>query len=182
MTIKIIQHYVDGEGVTQRGAPKTFLFTGEEIQHKAVYFNDHNHFLELYKEYRGDYVIGVPIDAWKDKAIMEDGLFIDGAFADNMPVNIARQLGFKKVLSVDVSPLRQVSRSNLKNSFDVMFRAMSCAIRNAHRDVKATVAIEAYKGAYNLDFDHVKTLIEVGEQAVQNNELLIRRKFSSFRS
>ena len=113
---------------------------------------------------------------------MEDGLFIDGAFADNMPVNIAHQLGFKKVLSVDVSPLRQVSRANLKNSLEVMFRAMSCAIKNAHRNVKATVAIEAYIGAYNLNFDHVKELIEVGEQAVRKNELEIKRKFSSILS
>lgn len=113
---------------------------------------------------------------------MEDGLFIDGGFADNMPVNIAHQMGYKKVLSVDVSPLRQVSRSNLKNSFEVMFRAMSCSIKNAHRKEKATVAIEAYKGAYNFDFDHVKELIEVGEQAVRNNELKIKRKFSSWLS
>ena len=109
---------------------------------------------------------------------MEDGLFIDGAFADNMPVNIAHQMGYKKVLSVNVSPLRQVSRENLKNSLDVMFRAMSCSIKNAHRNVKATVAIEAYKGAYNFDFDHVKELIEVGEQAVRNHELKIKRSFS----
>jgi len=113
---------------------------------------------------------------------MEDGLFIDGGFADNMPVNIAHEMGYKKVLSVDVSPLRKVSRSDLKNSFDVMFRAMSCSIKNAHRKIKATVAIEAYKGAYNLDFEHVKELIEVGELAVRNNELKIKRKFSSFLS
>jgi NTE family protein len=113
---------------------------------------------------------------------MEDGLFIDGGFADNMPVNIAHQMGYKKVLSVDVSPLRQVSRSNLKNSFEVMFRAMSCSIKNAHRKEKATVAIEAYKGAYNFDFEHAEELIEVGEQAVRNHELKIKRKFSSWLS
>ncbi|MCK5817021.1 MAG: patatin-like phospholipase family protein [Candidatus Marinimicrobia bacterium] len=113
---------------------------------------------------------------------MEDGLFIDGGFADNMPINIAHQMGYKKVLSVDVSPLRAVSRSDLKNSFDVMFRAMSCSIKNAHRKNKATVAIEAYKGAYNMDFEHVKELIEVGEQAVRNHELKIKRKFSSWLS
>ncbi|MEA3391541.1 MAG: patatin-like phospholipase family protein [Candidatus Marinimicrobia bacterium] len=113
---------------------------------------------------------------------MQDGFYIDGAFADNMPVNIAHQMGYKKVLSVDVSPLRAVSRSDLKNSFDVMFRAMSCSIKNAHRKSKATVAIEAYKGAYNMDFEHVKELIEAGEQAVRNHELKIKRKFSSWLS
>jgi NTE family protein len=111
---------------------------------------------------------------------MEDGLYIDGAFADNMPINIAHQMGYKKVLSVDVSPLRRVSRANLKNSFEVMFRAMSCAIKNAHRKNKATVMIEAYKGAYNFDFEHAEELIEVGRQAVKNNEVKIKKKFTSW--
>ncbi|MEA2076804.1 MAG: patatin-like phospholipase family protein [Candidatus Marinimicrobia bacterium] len=110
----------------------------------------------------------------------EDGLYIDGAFADNMPVNIARQMGYRKVLSVDVSPMRRVSRTDIKNSFDVMFRAMSCSIKNAHRKQKATLAIEAYKGAYNFDFEHAEELIEVGQQAIRNNEIQIRKKFSSW--
>jgi NTE family protein len=111
---------------------------------------------------------------------MADGLYVDGAFADNMPVNIAHQMGYRKVLSVDVSPLRPVDRGDVKNSFEVMFRAMSCAIKNAHRKVKATVAIDAYKGAYNFDFDHVEILIEAGQQAVRDNERKIVKAFTPF--
>ena len=111
---------------------------------------------------------------------LDDGLYVDGAFADNMPVNIAYEMGYNKILSVDVSPLRKVKREDMKNSFDVLFRAMSCSIKNAHRKVNATVAIEAYKGAYNFDFEHAEELIEVGRQAVINNEVIIKRKFSSW--
>ena len=111
---------------------------------------------------------------------LNDGLYVDGAFADNMPVNIARKMGFRKILSVNVSPLRPVERKDIKNSFEVMFRAMSLAIKNAHNKVKATVAIEAYKGAYNFDFDHAEELIEVGCLAVKNNEREIRKKFTSW--
>lgn len=111
---------------------------------------------------------------------LKDGLYVDGAFADNMPVNIARKMGFRKILSVNVSPLRPVERKDIKNSFEVMFRAMSLAIKNAHNKVKATVAIEAYKGAYNFDFDHAEELIEVGCLAVRNNEREIRKKFTSW--
>ena len=110
---------------------------------------------------------------------LADGMYVDGAFADNMPVNIARDMGFRKILSVDVSPVRRVSRKDMSNSFEVLFRAMSCALKNAHRKVEATVSIEAYKGAYNMDFEHVEELIEVGRQAVKNNELKIRKRFSS---
>jgi len=108
-----------------------------------------------------------------------DGLYVDGAFSDNMPVNIAREMGYRRILSVDVSPLRPVNKQDVKNSFEVMFRAMSLAIKNAHRKVKATVAIEAYKGAYNFDFDHAEELIEVGRLAIRKNERVIRKKFSS---
>ena len=111
---------------------------------------------------------------------MKDGMYVDGAFADNMPVNIARDMGYRKILSVDVVPLRRVNRSDIKNSFEVVFRAMSCSLRNSHRKVKASVAIEAYKGAYNMDFEHVEELIEVGQQAVKNNERKIRKTFTSW--
>ena len=111
---------------------------------------------------------------------MNDGLYVDGAFADNMPVNIARDMGYRRILSVDVSPLRPVKKQDVKNSFEVMFTAMSLAIKNAHRKVKATVAIEAYKGAYNFDFDHAEELIEVGRLAIRKNEREIRKKFSSW--
>ena len=110
---------------------------------------------------------------------MKDGLYVDGAFADNMPVNIARDMGYRKILSVDVVPFRRVNRSDIKNSFEVVFRAMSCSMRNSHRKVRSSVAIEAYKGAYNMDFDHAEELIEVGRQAVKNNEVKIRKKFGS---
>lgn len=109
-----------------------------------------------------------------------DGLYIDGAFADNIPVNIARDMGFKKILSVDVSPLRPVDISGFKNSWDVMWRATSISIKNSHRPVKATVRIEAYKGAYNFDFEHAGELIDVGRQAVIDNEEKIKRAFSSW--
>lgn len=111
---------------------------------------------------------------------LEDGLYVDGAFADNMPVNIAHDLGYRRVLSVDVSPMREVRRSDIRNSFEVLFRAMSCSIKNAHRKVRATVAIEAYKGAYNFDFEHAEELIAVGQEAVRQHQDRILRKFTSW--
>lgn len=111
---------------------------------------------------------------------IDGGLYVDGAFADNMPVNIAKDMGFNKILSVDVSPLRSVDISGMNNSWEVMWRATSIAMKNTHRPVKATVHIEAYKGAYNFDFEHANELIDIGRQAVIDNESKIKRKFSSW--
>jgi NTE family protein len=111
---------------------------------------------------------------------LEDALYVDGAFADNMPVNIARDMGFRKILSVDVSPPRPLESDKIKNSLEATWRAMSISIKNSHRPVKATVHIEAYKGAYNFDFEHADELIDVGRQAVIDNELKIKRAFYSW--
>jgi NTE family protein len=108
----------------------------------------------------------------------ENILYVDGGFADNLPIHIAREMGFKKVLSVNVVPMRKISRENIRNGMDVLFRLMTITINELHRHEDATVNLTAYKGAYNFDFDHVDELVEVGELAVRNQSKLIRKKFS----
>jgi NTE family protein len=110
---------------------------------------------------------------------MNNTLYVDGGFADNLATHIARGMGYKKILSVNVVPLRPVSKVNIRNGLDVLFRLMTITIHGLHKEKDATVALTAYKGAYNFDFDRVDELVEVGEVAVRNQEKLIRKKFSS---
>ncbi len=111
-----------------------------------------------------------------------NGLYIDGGFADNVATHIAHRMGYKKILSVDVVPLRTVSKANIRNGMDVLFRAMTITVHNLHKQDYSTVAITAYKGAYNYDFDHVDELIEVGELAVRSKAARIRKKFTPWYS
>ncbi|MDZ7795861.1 MAG: patatin-like phospholipase family protein [Candidatus Marinimicrobia bacterium] len=107
-----------------------------------------------------------------------NGLYIDGGFFDNLPTFIAHDMGYNKILSVDVVPLRPVSKANIKNGMDVIFRAFTITVQNLHHRDHSTVSLTAYKGAYNYDFDHVDELIEVGEAAVRNKAGEIRKKFT----
>lgn len=104
-------------------------------------------------------------------------LYVDGGFSDNLPIHIAHEMGFKKILSVNVVPLRKLNRVNIKNGMDVLFRLMTITINGLHRKNDATVSLTAYKGAYNFDFDHIDDLVEVGELAVRNQDKLIRKNF-----
>jgi len=108
------------------------------------------------------------------------GLYIDGGFADNLPTHIAHSMGYKRILSVDVVPLRTVSKANIRNGLDVLFRTMTITIHSLHKRDYSTLALTAYKGAYNFDFDHVDDLVEVGETAVRNKAGIIRKKFTSW--
>ncbi|MBN2781250.1 MAG: patatin-like phospholipase family protein, partial [Candidatus Marinimicrobia bacterium] len=109
-----------------------------------------------------------------------ESLFIDGAFADNLPVHIAREMGYRKIMSVDVVPLRPVLKTNIRNGYDVLFRALTCSIHHLHKGPGATVSLTAYRGAFNFDFDHVQELVAAGQQAVRDQEKIIRKRFDSW--
>ncbi len=109
-----------------------------------------------------------------------DGLYIDGCFADNRPIHTAKEMGYKKILSVNVVPVRSLKKTDLKNGYDTLFRAMSIALNDVPETHKATVSLTAYKGAYNFDFNHIEELIAVGQQTVRDNETRIRKKFTSW--
>ncbi len=111
---------------------------------------------------------------------LDDGLYIDGCFTDNRPIHIAREMGYKKILSVNVVPVRPLEKSDLKNGYDILFRAVSIALSETPETHKATVSLTAYKGAYNFDFNHIEELITVGQQAVRDNETRIKKKFTSW--
>lgn len=108
---------------------------------------------------------------------MGEGLYVDGCVADNLAVHIAREKGYKKILSVNVSPLREIKKDQLKNSFETVFRAMSVSMQDKPEEHKATVELLAYEGAYNFDFSHAEKLIELGERVVRENESKILKKF-----
>jgi NTE family protein len=110
---------------------------------------------------------------------MDNTLYVDGGFADNLPTHIAREMGFKKILSIDVVPLRPVSKAKIRNGLDVLFRLMTITIHSLHKERDATVALTAYRGAYNFDFDHVDELVEAGEETIRDHEKTIKKNFSS---
>lgn len=99
-------------------------------------------------------------------------LLVDGGLADNMPVRIAREAGFKRVLAVDVWTFRRTEPSALKNGPAVIYRAFEIAAARSDRqsaDDRATFAIKADDGASPFDFARAKRLIRLGERAAEEH-------------
>ncbi|MDR3341774.1 MAG: patatin-like phospholipase family protein [Treponema sp.] len=105
----------------------------------------------------------------------------DGGLADNMPVAIARNEGFKRVLAVDVGAFHRISVSELKNGSQVVFRSLEAALylMRQKRASKADLTLHAGSGVSAFDFTHKQELIALGERAVRESEEAVRAFFSA---
>jgi len=97
--------------------------------------------------------------------------FVDGGLLNNMPVSIARNEGFDRVLAVNVTNFSQAKPENLKNGPQVIIRSIDCFIHAQDEGGKAqadlTITIKA--GAALFSFYRQKELIDVGKKAVSEN-------------
>ncbi|MDR1956560.1 MAG: patatin-like phospholipase family protein [Treponema sp.] len=118
--------------------------------------------------------------------IAEDGVpqcLVDGGLADNMPVYIARNEGFKWILAVDVCHFRAVPVSELKTGPHMVYRAIEVALNVMERKRRfpADLTIYAANQASAFNFFRKKELIELGERAVREGTPAIRAFFSGRR-
>jgi NTE family protein len=100
---------------------------------------------------------------------MGDLCLADGGLCDNMPVRIARNEGFKRVLAVDVGLFQPVSPSDLKTFSKIVYRSIEVMLdaMEKKRRPRATLTIHAANGALPFDFSRKRELIELGEQTVR---------------
>jgi NTE family protein len=96
----------------------------------------------------------------------------DGGLCDNMPVRIARNEGFRRVLAVDVDLFRPVPSSDLKTFSQIVYRSIEVMldVMEKKRRSRATLTLHAANGAFPFDFSRKRELIELGEQAVRECE------------
>jgi NTE family protein len=108
---------------------------------------------------------------------------VDGGLADNMPVYIARDEGFRRVLAVDVCDFKHVSVSTLRTGPHIVYRAIEVALHAMGRKHGSSADLTLYTAdqASPFNFFKKKELIELGEQAVQEREPQIQAFFSSMR-
>ncbi|MDR0555382.1 MAG: patatin-like phospholipase family protein [Treponema sp.] len=103
--------------------------------------------------------------------LIEEGrCLVDGGLADNMPVFIARKMGFKRILAVDVGNFSIRSLDEMKNVPQIVLRCFDTALNtmNGMRE-KADLTIHAVSSATPFSFFRKKELITLGEQAVREN-------------
>jgi NTE family protein len=97
--------------------------------------------------------------------------FVDGGLLNNMPVSIARNEGFDRILAVNVTNFSQAKPENLRNGPQVIIRSIDCFIHAQDEGGKAqadlTITIKA--GAALFSFYKQRELIDVGKKAVSDN-------------
>ena len=111
--------------------------------------------------------------------LMEGELcLVDGGLADNMPVAIARQEGYKKVLAINCNFFAAREASELKNGPQVVYRSIESAL-NAYEKhkLKANLTLTVTDEESPFSFFKQKELIELGEQAVKENMQVLQRFF-----
>ena len=112
--------------------------------------------------------------------VMEAGMcLVDGGLADNMPVTIARNEGFKRVLAVDVNSFTGLSPGALKTGPQVVYRSIECALlaQNNEKKKKASVTLDIRADATLFSFFKQKELIRLGEKAVADNMEALEKFF-----
>jgi NTE family protein len=105
----------------------------------------------------------------------------DGGIADNMPVHIAWEEGFTRILAINVYSFKPVPISSLKTGPKIVYRSLEVAQHSmdhkSGRDAELTIYAGDDTSAFN--FFRKKELITVGERAVEKHEEQLKTFFSS---
>ncbi|HCM28973.1 MAG TPA: patatin [Treponema sp.] len=98
-----------------------------------------------------------------------DRLLADGGLVDNLPVRLAREAGFSRVLAVDVFGIRRVKPETFKTVPVIVYRAFEIATARMDRDAvdRATLTLHADDGTSPFDFARARRLVALGEAAAR---------------
>ncbi|MFV2003684.1 MAG: patatin-like phospholipase family protein [Gammaproteobacteria bacterium] len=116
---------------------------------------------------------------------IDDTLLVDGGIANNIPVDIVRDMGADIVIVVDVSePL--ASKEEIQSGLDVTGQLTTIMTRRVANDQLATLSeqdvliIPAEKDASSSDFNEYPALIRAGEAAANKVLAAIKKHSLSF--
>ncbi len=103
--------------------------------------------------------------------VEKDGmLLVDGGLVDNLPTDVARDMGADIVIAVDVtSPLKK--QDEIRTLFDVVDQSISLQIRRSvERSLAAAdmVLRPELEGVSGADFDQLPEIVERGERAANS--------------
>ncbi|MDR3129994.1 MAG: patatin-like phospholipase family protein [Treponema sp.] len=110
-------------------------------------------------------------------------VLVDGGLADNMPVRIAGEEGFRHILAVDAGAFKDGPVHNLDSAQKIAHRSLEVVLdlmcRKAGKGFPALVLDAAYKGASLLSFDMKRELIAWGGRVVRDRGEALAAFFGS---
>jgi NTE family protein len=100
-----------------------------------------------------------------------DRFLVDGGLANNLPVYIAREAGYKRVLAVDVEDFKTRSVLSLRTGPEALFRVFEATLHiRKQKEKKATVTIHAGGLGTPFSFSRAAAIIQFGERVVREHE------------
>jgi NTE family protein len=105
--------------------------------------------------------------------------YADGGLAHNLPVHIAGNAGFRRILAVDVNSFRPRAPAELGTLSDILYRSLETAFHllDLKEKTRADLTIRAAGTASPLDFDRKEELVRLGERAVRENKKALEAFF-----
>jgi len=101
---------------------------------------------------------------------MYEGMcLVDGGIIDILPVAIARDEGFERVIAMDVNTFDRFKAEDLKNGPQVIFRSIESVLHNQERKAQPSIMLNTTVNTEFFSFFKRKELIELGVQTVNNN-------------
>jgi len=104
---------------------------------------------------------------------------VDGGFSNNLPVNVAKEMGANYTIAVDVipsKPIRNLPRNPLRmyeRAFDIVMHKLS---KEQRKKTNILIEPEMEEDIWQLDLHKAKRLISAGEAAAHRIIGKIRRK------
>jgi len=119
-------------------------------------------------------------EGWRTSGCWEGRLLVDGGLLDNVPTQVARDMGAEVVLAVDLTADRAKTREP-ENLLDVMLYSLSILIHGqSQRGIAAADVPVApdLTGFSFRDLSRLEEMIERGEAAMRAGLPVLRRKLA----
>ncbi|MDR0389791.1 MAG: patatin-like phospholipase family protein [Spirochaetaceae bacterium] len=116
--------------------------------------------------------------------LVEGGmLLVDGGICNNLPVYIARDEGFKRILAVDVAGFESIAGEKFSNGARILYRTLEIAMHYSQMEKRnrPSLLINAADDTSPLSFDKAGHLIELGEKAARERLRDLEKFFSGRR-
>ncbi|MDR2109929.1 MAG: patatin-like phospholipase family protein [Spirochaetaceae bacterium] len=109
-----------------------------------------------------------------------DMYLVDGGLADNLPVHIARDEGYRRILAVDVGNFKTMEAPEFKTGAQIVYRSMEVIMRilARHKGPRAALTIRAAHEGSAFDFSRKQEFIALGEQVVREGVKAVTAFFS----
>jgi len=123
---------------------------------------------KLYKALRATMSLPIVFEPLR----MDDMILVDGGVLNNVPVEIARDLGAERTVLVDVHrPLKKVTTKEIKNTFQLIQRMVETMTANTTREKieQSDFVVRVDLDVDIFDFDNPEELIEAGKLTANNN-------------